>query len=67
ALTDEGIIEMIIHEFGNSDDEIDNEEESPSPSLITITEVINVLKQVISYQESLKVGKGFNENELIIL
>jgi hypothetical protein len=66
ALTDEGIIEMVIHEFRNSDDETD-EEELPLPSPITMMEAIDALKKVISYQESLEVGKGFNENELTIL
>ncbi|CAG8593567.1 3759_t:CDS:2 [Ambispora gerdemannii] len=67
ALIDKDIIKMIIHEFRNSNDETDDEEESSSPPPIIITEAIDILKQVISYQESLEVKKGFNENELIIL
>ncbi|CAG8629841.1 3807_t:CDS:2, partial [Diversispora eburnea] len=67
VLTDEDIIEMVIHEFRNSDDESDNKKRSPPPPPITIIEVIDVLKKVISYQESLEVEKGFNESKLSIL
>ncbi|CAG8667749.1 9811_t:CDS:1, partial [Diversispora eburnea] len=67
VLTDEGIIEIVIHEFCNNDDESDNEEGSLPPPPITIIEAIDALKKVISYQESLEVRKEFNENELSIL
>ncbi|CAG8643207.1 6470_t:CDS:1, partial [Diversispora eburnea] len=66
-LTNEDIIEMVIHEFCDSDDEIDENEKSSLPSPITIVETINILKKVISYQESLEVGKRFNKSELSIL
>ncbi|RHZ81279.1 hypothetical protein Glove_122g118 [Diversispora epigaea] len=65
ALTDKGIIEIIIYEFHNSDDKTD--EELSLPLLITMIKAIDALKKVISYQESLKVKKGFNGSELIIL
>ncbi|CAG8642568.1 9742_t:CDS:2, partial [Cetraspora pellucida] len=32
---------------------------------VTITEAIEALEKVISYQESLDVGNGFDENELM--
>ncbi|CAG8636549.1 14565_t:CDS:1 [Dentiscutata erythropus] len=66
-LTDEEIIEIVMDEFcdNETDDNDDNEELPPPP--ITIMEAIEALKKVIRYQESLDVGKGFNENGLIIL
>ncbi|CAG8589247.1 146_t:CDS:2 [Diversispora eburnea] len=50
-LIDEGI-EMIIHEFRDSDDETDEDEELSLSFPITITEAIDALKKVISYQEN---------------
>ncbi|CAG8520032.1 3425_t:CDS:1, partial [Diversispora eburnea] len=45
VLTDEGIIEMVIHKFHNSDDKLDDKERSPPSFSITIIEAIDALKK----------------------
>ncbi|CAG8767580.1 10447_t:CDS:1 [Dentiscutata erythropus] len=65
VLTDNIIIKMAINEF-RDDDKTDDDEGSPPPP-ITVTEAVEALEKVISYQESLEVGKGFDENGLKML
>ncbi|CAG8788379.1 16602_t:CDS:1 [Dentiscutata erythropus] len=66
-LMDEGIIEMVNYEFRDDDETDDEKEELPPPPPITNTEAVDALEKVIRYQESLDVGKGFNESGLMML
>ena len=65
GLNDEGIIEMVKAEF-HDNNETDDDEPPPPPS-VTITEAIEALKKVIRYQESLEMGKRFDEKGLLML
>ncbi|CAG8517124.1 10278_t:CDS:2 [Diversispora eburnea] len=69
-LTENIIIKIAINEFYNNnktDDDKTDDDKRLLSSPITVTEAIEVLKKVISYQKSLEVRKEFNKNELKIL
>jgi len=65
GLTDEGIVEMVKAEFQDNNETDDDEPPLLPP--VTITEAIEALKKVIRYQESLEMGKGFDEKGLMML
>ncbi|CAG8489543.1 1906_t:CDS:2 [Cetraspora pellucida] len=66
VLTDEGIIEMVKNKFCEEKSDDSDEESLPPPS-VTLIEAVKALEKIISYQESLKIRKDFNENGLVIL
>ncbi|CAG8712037.1 1835_t:CDS:2, partial [Cetraspora pellucida] len=66
VLTDEGIIEMVKNEF-RKEESNDSDEGSLPPPPVTLIEAVEALEKIISYQESLEVGKSFNENGLVML
>ncbi|CAG8501965.1 20701_t:CDS:1, partial [Gigaspora rosea] len=65
-LTDNGIIEAIMDEFGEDNDD-DDDDDKPPPPPVTMAKADEALEKVIRYQESLDLGIGFDEYELVTL
>ncbi|CAG8749839.1 25683_t:CDS:1, partial [Gigaspora rosea] len=65
-LIDDGIIEAVMDEFGE-DNNNDDDDDKPPPPPVTMAEAVEALEKVIRYQESLDLGIGFDEYELVTL
>ncbi|CAG8791954.1 16462_t:CDS:2, partial [Gigaspora rosea] len=65
-LTDDSIIEAVMDEFGEDNDD-DNDDDEPPPPPVTMVEAVEALEKIIRYQESLDLGIGFDEYELVTL